>query len=78
MEKIVGVNPVNGKIIFTIKWKNIRKTEKIESIILYEKVPQLIIEFYQSIIMWIDDSQLSTQRWVDKDMNIVNFNTQNC
>jgi len=56
VDQILGVaKTTNGKLMYLIKWKtnnNIDLSDFIDSWIMKTFYPQMVINFYENIIMW--------------------------
>lgn len=71
IEKIIGLKPpYKGKLLFIVKWENIKETEEVESTIMNIKVPQLVLEFYQNNIKWTDEYPIHVQIKLKKHIKV--------
>lgn len=53
-EKIVGANVMSGELMFKLKWIDNDKMSWIKAEILNVEYPKLVIDFYQSKLVWDD------------------------
>ncbi|XP_037951045.1 heterochromatin protein 1-like [Teleopsis dalmanni] len=56
-EKILGASEVNGSLTFLIQFKGSKQAEMVLSEIVNEKVPQMVIKFYEERLSWYSDTE---------------------
>lgn len=55
IERIVSVINENNVLYICVKWESVKDFEWIPSQIVHKKSPQLLIDYYERHISWIDD-----------------------
>uniref|UniRef100_A0A6M2DFS2 Putative heterochromatin protein 1-beta n=1 Tax=Xenopsylla cheopis TaxID=163159 RepID=A0A6M2DFS2_XENCH len=51
-EKIIGVSKSGGSLMYLLKWKSVAEADLVSSKQAKAKIPELVIDFYESNIMW--------------------------
>lgn len=56
-ELIVSVINVSGGLKFIVKWEGIDKAELVSASLLHELCPQMVIDYYEKHLKWIDENK---------------------
>lgn len=51
-EKLEGVTEEDGELLFLVRWKGVDEIELVSSKIVRQHVPELVIDFYETRIIW--------------------------
>lgn len=60
-EKLEGVTEEDGALLFLVRWKGVDAVELVPSKIVRQHVPQLVIDFYETRIIWNNASKKEEQ-----------------
>uniref|UniRef100_A0A1Q3EZK3 Putative heterochromatin protein 1 n=1 Tax=Culex tarsalis TaxID=7177 RepID=A0A1Q3EZK3_CULTA len=60
-EKLEGVTEEDGELLFLVRWKGVDEVELISSKIVRQHVPELVIDFYETRIIWNNASKKVVQ-----------------
>nr|ARB18147.1 Dam-Myc-HP1 fusion protein [Cloning vector Hsp70_LexA-HP1] len=56
-EKILGASDNNGRLTFLIQFKGVDQAEMVPSSVANEKIPRMVIHFYEERLSWYSDNE---------------------
>lgn len=56
-EQIMGAIQLQGKIMFLVKWKGLKKVDLVQADEANEKCPSVVIQYYEKRLEWIPESK---------------------
>ncbi|XP_043065348.1 heterochromatin protein 1 [Drosophila ficusphila] len=56
-EKILGASDNNGRLTFLIQFKGVDQAEMVPSSVANQKIPQMVIHFYEERLSWYSDNE---------------------
>lgn len=57
-ERIISVLNISGELKFFLKWKDVDKIELVPAAMLHTVCPQMVIDYYERHLKWIEDDGL--------------------